>query len=109
MAILVVAEHDNSSLKSGTLNAVSAAQQIGSDVNVLVAGSNSRAVAVSAAQLTGVVKVIHADNACYEHQLAESVAPLVAEFGKSHTHVLAAATTTGKNLLPRVAALLDVA
>ena len=109
MAILVVAEHDNSSLKSGTLNAVSAAQQIGSDVNVLVAGSNSRAVAVSAAQLNGVVKVIHADNACYEHQLAESVAPLVAEFGKSHTHVLAAATTTGKNLLPRVAALLDVA
>ena len=109
MAILVVAEHDNSSLKPGTLNAVSAAQQIGGDVNVLVAGSDSRAVAEAAAQLTGVVKVIHADNACYEHQLAESVAPLVAEFGKNHTHVLAAATTTGKNLLPRVAALLDVA
>ena len=88
MAILVVAEHDNSSLKPGTLNAVSAAQQIGGDVNVLVAGSDSRAVVEAATQLTGVVKVIHADNACYEHQLAESVAPLVAEFGKNHTCLL---------------------
>ena len=109
MAILVVAEHDNSSLKSGTLNAVSAAQEIGGDVDVVVAGSNSQAVADAAAQIAGVAKVIHSNNACYENQLAESVAPFIAELGKNYSHVLAAATTTGKNLLPRVAALLDVA
>jgi electron transfer flavoprotein alpha subunit len=109
MAILVVAEHDNSSLKSGTLNAVTAAQEIGGDVDIVVAGSNSQAVAEAAAQIAGVAKVIHSNNACYENQLAESVAPLIAELGKNYSHVLAAATTTGKNLLPRVAALLDVA
>ncbi|NKB31811.1 MAG: electron transfer flavoprotein subunit alpha/FixB family protein [Pseudomonadales bacterium] len=109
MSILVIAEHDNSSLKSGTLNAVSAAVAIGDDIDVLVAGSNSDGVAAAAAQINAVAKVIHANNACYEHQLAESVAPLVADLGKNYSHVLAAASTTGKNLLPRVAALLDVA
>lgn len=109
MTILVIAEHDNGSLKSGTLNAVSAAQAVGGDIDVLVAGSNSDAAASAAAQISGIAKVIHANNACYEHQLAESVAPLVAEFGKNYSHILAPATTTGKNLLPRVAALLDVA
>ncbi len=109
MSILVIAEHDNGSLKSGTLNAVSAAQAVGGDIDVLVAGSNSDAAASAAAQISGIAKVIHANNACYEHQLAESVAPLVAELGKNYSHILAPATTTGKNLLPRVAALLDVA
>lgn len=109
MSILVIAEHDNSSLKSGTLNAVSAAQAIGGDIDVLVAGSNSDAAAEAAAKISGVAKVIHGNNASFEHQLAENVAPLVAEIGKSYSHILAAATTTGKNLLPRVAALLDVA
>ena len=109
MPILVIAEHDNSSLKSGTLNAVTAAQVIGGDIDVLVAGSNSDAAAEAAAQIASVTRVIHANNACYEHQLAESVAPLVADIGKNYSHILAPATTTGKNLLPRVAALLDVA
>jgi len=109
MSILVIAQHDNGSLKSGTLNAVSAAQAVGGDIDVLVAGSNSDAAASAAAQISGIAKVIHANNACYEHQLAESVAPLVAELGKNYSHILAPATTTGKNLLPRVAALLDVA
>ena len=109
MSILVIAEHANSSLKSATLNAVAAAQAIGDDIEILVAGYNCQAAAEGAAQLNGVAKVIVADNACYDHQLPEAVAPLVVEVGKSASHILAAATTTGKNLLPRVAALLDVA
>jgi len=108
MSILVIAEHDNSELKSATLNTVTAATEIGGDIHLLVAGSGCSAVAEAAAKVSGVEKVIVADNACYEHQLPESVAPLVAELGKGYAHVLAAATTTGKNLLPRVAALLDV-
>ena len=109
MPILVIAEHDNSELKSATLNAVTAANAINDSIDVLVAGSNSDDVANAVAQVSGVSKVIHANNKCYENQLAESVAPLVAELGKSYSHILAPATTTGKNLLPRVAALLDVA
>ena len=109
MSILVIAEHDNSSLKPATGSTVAAAQAIGGDIELLVVGSACQAAAASAAQLKGVSKVIVADNVCYAHQLAESVAPLVAELGKSATHILVAATTTGKNLLPRVAALLDVA
>ncbi|MDA1370067.1 MAG: FAD-binding protein [Proteobacteria bacterium] len=109
MSILVIAEHDNSSLKPATGSTIAAAQAIGGDIELLVAGSACQAAAESAAQLSGVSKVIVADNPCYEHQLAESVAPLVVELGKNATHILAAATTTGKNLLPRVAALLGVA
>ncbi|HJN96540.1 MAG: electron transfer flavoprotein subunit alpha [Gammaproteobacteria bacterium] len=109
MSILVIAEHANSSLKPATLNAVTAAQAIGDDIEILVAGCDCQAAAESAAQLSGVAKVIVADNACYDHQLPEAVALLVVEVGKSASHILAAATTTGKNLLPRVAALLDVA
>ena len=109
MSILVIAEHDNSELKSATLNAVTAANAINDSIDVLVAGSNSDDVANAVAQVSGVAKVIHANNECYENQLAESVAPLVAELGKNYSHILAPATTTGKNLLPRVAALLDVA
>ncbi len=108
MATLIIAEHDNGSLKKATLNTVSAAVAIGADIDILVAGSGCQAVADEAAQIAGVNAVKLADNPCYEYQLPESVAPLVAEQGGSYTHILAAATTTGKNLMPRVAALLDV-
>lgn len=109
MSILVIAEHDNSSLKGATLNTVAAAAAIGGDITVLVAGHNSSAAADEAAKVAGVSKVLHADNAAYEHQLAENVAPLIAELGSGFGHILAPATTNGKNTLPRVAALLDVA
>ncbi len=109
MSVLVIAEHDNAALKPATLSAVTAAQAIGQTVVVLVAGAGCAAVATAAADVAGVSKVLVADNSAYEHQLPESVALLVAEVGKSYTHILATATTSGKNLLPRVAALLDVA
>ncbi|MDP1931458.1 MAG: FAD-binding protein [Gammaproteobacteria bacterium] len=109
MSVLVIAEHDNVVLKPTTLSAVTAALAIGQDVVVLVAGSGCAAVATAAAAITGVGKVLLADNEVYGHQLPESVAALVTDLGASYSHILAAATTTGKNLLPRVAALLDVA
>ncbi len=109
MSVLVIAEHDNAALKPATLSAVTAAQAIGQDIVILVAGAGCAAVGAAAASVAGVGKVLVADNAAYEHQLPESVALLVAEVGKSYSHILATATTTGKNLLPRVAALLDVA
>ncbi len=108
MSILVVAEHDNVSIKGATLNTVAAAKAIGGDISVLVAGHNCGAAAEAAAKIAGVGKVLVADNAAYAHQLAENIAPLVAEVGKSFSHVLAPATTNGKNFLPRAAALLDV-
>ncbi len=108
MGILVVADHDNVSLKPATRSAVSAAAAIGGDIAVLVAGRECRAAAEAAAAVDGVAKVVLADHACYAHQLPEAVAPLAAELGGDRTHILAAATTTGKNLLPRVAALLGV-
>lgn len=107
MAILVIAEHSNAALGAATLNTVTAAKQIGGDVHVLVAGAGCGAAAEAAAKIDGVAKVLVADDAAYEHQLPENIAPLVAEQGKNYSHVLAPATTTGKNLLPRVAALLD--
>ncbi|MDI3326057.1 FAD-binding protein [Pontibacterium granulatum] len=109
MAILVIAEHDNSTLKGATLNAVTAASQMGDDLHVLVAGAGCGAVAEAAAQVAGVSKVLVADAAAYEHQLAENLSKLVAELGKDYSHIVSPATTTGKNFLPRVAALLDVA
>ena len=109
MAVLVYAEHDNSSIKGATLNTVAAAQAIGGDVHVLVAGSNCQAAAAAAAQIAGVSKVLVADNAAYTNQLAENVSLLVADLGKAYSHILAPATTNGKNFAPRVAALLDVA
>lgn len=109
MAILVIAEHDNSTLKGATLNAVTAATQMGGDLHLLVAGAGCGAVADAAAQVAGVSKVLVADNAAYEHQLAENLSKLVAELGKDYSHVVAPATTTAKNFMPRVAALLDVA
>ncbi|WP_461521531.1 electron transfer flavoprotein subunit alpha/FixB family protein [Porticoccus sp.] len=108
MSILVIAEHDNSQLKPATLNTISAAQAIGGDITVLVAGGGCAGVADAAVKIAGVSKVLLADNAAYGHQLAENVAPLVAELAAGYSHVLAPATTTGKNLAPRVAALLDV-
>jgi len=108
MSILVVAEHDNASIKGATLNAVAAAQAIGGDIAVLVAGSDCSAAANAAAAIAGVSKVLHADNAAYAHQLAENVAPLVAELAASYSHVLAPSTSNGKNIMPRVAAHLDV-
>ena len=109
MAILVIAEHDNSTLKGATLNAVTAATQMGGDVHLLVAGANCGAVAGVGAAVAGISKVLVADNAAYEHQLAENLSKLVAEVAEGYSHVVAPATTTGKNFLPRVAALLDVA
>ncbi len=108
MSILVIAEHDNKALNGATLNVVAAAQKIGGDITVLVAGSGAQAVAEQAAKVAGVSKVLLADDAAYANQLAENVAKLVAELGKGYTHILAASTTTGKNVLPRAAALLDV-
>ncbi|AUM11308.1 electron transfer flavoprotein subunit alpha/FixB family protein [Ketobacter alkanivorans] len=108
MSVLVYAEHDNASLKGVTLNTVAAAQKIGGDIVVLVAGSGCGAAAEAAAKIAGVSKVLVADDAAYAHQLAENVAELVAEVGKGYSHILAPATSIGKNFLPRVAALLDV-
>ncbi len=108
MSILVIAEHDNSSLKPATLNSVTAAQAIGGDIDILVVGSDCQGVAEQAAQVAGISKVLVADNAAYGHQLAENVAPLIAEVGAGYSHVLATATTTAKNILPRAAALMDV-
>jgi len=108
MAILVIAEHDNATLKGATLNTITAATKIGGDVEVLVAGAGCGAAAEAAAKVAGVAKVLVADNAAYEYQLAENMGELVAELVKGYSHILAAATTTGKDFLPRAAALLDV-
>ena len=109
MSILVFAEHDNSTLKADTLKTVAAAQAIGGDIHLLVAGSNCQSVAQEATKVNGVSKVIVADNAAYEHQLAENISLLVTELSGDYDHILATALTTGKNFMPRVAALLDVA
>ena len=108
MKTLVVAEHDNASLKAATLNAVAAAQAMGGEIDIVVAGAGCDAVAAAAAQVPGISKVVCADNAAYEHQLAENVSLLVAELAEVYDNVLAASTPNGKNIMPRVAALLDV-
>ena len=109
MAALVVAEHDNHALKPATLNALAAAKEIaGADVDILVAGKDCRGVAEAAAAVAGVRKVLLADDAAYDHGLAENVAPLLVRLATDYSHLLAPATTAGKNLMPRVAALLDV-
>ena len=109
MTILVIAEHDNSTLKGATLNAVTAATQMGGDIHLLVAGAHCGSVAEEAAAVAGVDKVLVADDAAYEHQLAENISKLVSDLAKGYSHIVAPATTTGKNFLPRVAAVLDVA
>ena len=108
MSLLVIAEHDNNHLSDSTLNVLSAAQAIGGDIHVLVAGANCAGVGNAARSAQGVVTVLVADNPAYGHQLAENCAALIAEIGDSYSHILAASTTNGKNILPRVAALLDV-
>jgi electron transfer flavoprotein alpha subunit len=109
MSTLVIAEHDNSSLKVATLNAVAAAQAMGADIDILVAGANCGGAAEAAAKIAGVGKVLVADNAAYEHQLAENVSLLIAEVGAAYDNIVAPATSNCKNTMPRVAALLDVA
>lgn len=109
MAILVIAEHDNQSLKAATKNAVTAAAKIGGEIHVLVAGSGCASAAAEAAKLAGVAKVKVADAAHYADQTAENVAALVVANAPGYSHIVAPATTNGKNFAPRVAALLDVA
>ena len=109
MTALVIAEHDKQSLKGGTANAVTAAAKMGGDVHVLVAGSGSKAAADAAAKLAGVKKVLHCDAAHYDGGLPENYAALVAPLAKNYSHVVASASAFGKNLMPRVAALLDAA
>jgi electron transfer flavoprotein alpha subunit len=109
MKTLIVAEHDNQTLKAATLNAVAAAQQLGGDIDILVVGSGCQAAADAAAAVPGVASVLLADNAAYENQLAENVSLAVADVAAGYDAVLAAATANGKNVMPRVAALLDVA
>ncbi|OGA59726.1 MAG: electron transfer flavoprotein subunit beta [Betaproteobacteria bacterium RIFCSPLOWO2_12_FULL_65_14] len=108
MAVLVVAEHDNKSIRKATLNAVTAAHKLGADLHVLVAGDQARPAAEAAAQIAGVTKVLLADAPHLGAFLAENVAALVAGLSKSYSHILAPATSNGKNVMPRVAALLDV-
>ena len=109
MAILVIAEHDNASIKGATLNTVTAAAQLGADVHVLVAGQNAGAAAQAAAQIAGVAKVLHADGAGLGEGLAENLAAQVLAIASGYSHILFPATASGKNVAPRVAAKLDVA
>ena len=109
MAVLVIAEHDNASIKGATLNTVTAALQCGGDVHVLVSGSAAAGAAQAAAQIAGVAKVLHADAAGLNHGLAETTAAQVLAVARNYSHLLFPATASGKNVAPRVAALLDVA
>jgi len=108
MTALVIAEHDNASIKAATLNTVTAALQCGGDVHVLVAGSNAAAAAAAAAQIAGVSKVLHADSDALAHGLAENVTAQILGVASSYSHILFPATASGKNIAPRVAAKLDV-
>jgi electron transfer flavoprotein alpha subunit len=108
MTSLVIAEHDNASIKPATLNTIAAAAQCGGDVHVLVAGFNAGAAVAAAAQISGVARVIHADEAGLEHGLAENVAAQVLAIAGNYSHIVFAATASGKNIAPRVAAKLDI-
>jgi len=108
MTTLVIAEHDNKSVKGATLNTVTAALKCGGEVHVLIAGSNAAEAAKAASQIAGVAKVLHADAAYFEHGLAENIAAQVLAIAKDYTHLLFPATAAGKNVAPRVAAKLDV-
>ena len=108
MSILVVVEHDNEELKGATLNTVTAAKEIGSEIDLLVAGFSSDSVADQACSIPGIGKVLVANKESYKNFLAENIGTLVSEVGKGYSHILAAATSNGKNFMPRVAALLDV-
>ncbi len=108
MSILVIAEHDNQALKPSTLSTLAAAAQIGGDLTLLVAGNGCGAAAAAAAKAACVSKVLLADNAAYDHEIAENMAALIVSMAAGYTHILAPATANGKNFMPRVAALLDV-
>jgi electron transfer flavoprotein alpha subunit len=108
MAALVIAEHDNGSIKGATLNTVTAAAQFGTEVHVLVAGANAAGAAAAAARIAGVAKVLHADGEQFEHGLAENISAQVLAIAKNYSHILFPATAAGKNVAPRVAAKLDV-
>jgi len=108
MKVLVIAEHNNSELNPSTLNTVTAGSQLG-EVDILIAGENSSAVASAAAQVSGVKKVLHAEAAHYAQILAEELTPLAIKLAADYDYVIAPATNFGKNLMPRIAALLDVA
>ena len=108
MTILVIAEHDNSEIKSTTLTTIGAAQKLGGDIDVLVAGHNMDAAVDAASKISGVSKILKADAPELEHGLAENIAPIIAELAGNYSHVLAPSSTYGKNILPRAAALLDV-
>ena len=108
MSILLIAEHDNKEVKPFTLNAISAASQINEDVHVLVLGSNSDSVAKSISEVPNVKKVIHINNTIYENYLAENYTSVIIKFAENYSHIICSANTFGKNLMPRVAALLDV-
>jgi electron transfer flavoprotein alpha subunit len=111
MAVLVVAEHENASLRPATLHTVTAAQEIagpGGEIHILVAGAGCRPAAEEAARISGIGKVLLAEAPAYEHRIAEDIAPLIVKLAPGYSHVLAAATTSGKNVMPRAAALLDV-
>lgn len=107
MSILVIAEHTNSTLRSSTLNAIAAGQKCGSDISVLVAGKNISLVTDAVSKCAGVTKVLAADTASFEHHLPENMASFISGFAKNYSHILVPATAFGKNLLPRLAALLD--
>ena len=108
MSILVIAEHDNSELKTATLNTVAAGLEIGGDIDILVAGSDCDSVAESASQIPGVGKVLLANKECYKNALAENMGNLIVELADGYSHIISPATTNGKNFMPRVAAKLDV-
>src|SRR3989454_9136485 len=108
MAVLVVAEHDNKSVRKATLNAVAAAQKLAPDIHVLIAGHEAGAAARAAAQIAGVAKVLHADAPQLRDFLAENVTATVVSVAKNYSHLLAPSTSNGKNVMPRIAALLDV-
>jgi len=109
MKILIIAEHDNKTLKSATLSAISAASQISDNIDVLVAGFDCQAVAEKLTKISHVSKVLCADHSTYEHHLAENISQLVTDISNNYSHIMACATASGKNFMPRVAALLDVA
>ncbi len=109
MSILVIAEHDNATLKPATLNAVTAASQLGDELHILVAGNNCSAVAESAAAVAGISQVLLSENSAYEHVMPENMSELILSIASNYSHILTAATTDGKNYMPRVAAKLGVA
>ncbi|MEI6729914.1 MAG: electron transfer flavoprotein subunit alpha/FixB family protein, partial [Pseudomonadota bacterium] len=108
MKILIIADHNNAKLAKATLHVVIAAKQIGGEIDILILGKDCRAVADQAAKISGITKILLCDDVAYEHNLAENIADFVANIASGYSHILTAATSTGKDFLPRAAALLDI-